>query len=144
MQIDITPDKLTLSLQANAQEVVAIPLPAKFKQWLPHSVLVDGIPAKAIIRDDQGFLWLTLTQGMHTLVLTGTAPLQSSFTLPLPLKPHYIRHTSQQWEIEGLKKMARPKINYTLPESTQLISLKMLYHLLIPVYCLLFLELNER
>ena len=120
MQIDITPDKLTLTLQANAQEVVAIPLPAKFKQWLPHSVLVDGVPAKAIIRDDQGFLWLTLTQGMHTLVLTGTTPLQSSFTLPLPLKPHYIRHTSQQWEIEGLKKngTAEDQLHFTRVHTT--------------------------
>ncbi|NOR80241.1 MAG: hypothetical protein GQ529_05325, partial [Methyloprofundus sp.] len=104
MQIDITADLLTLTLQAHAQETVAIPLPAKFKQWLPNSILVDGSPAKAIIRDKHGLLWLTLTQGIHKLVLTGTTPLQSSFTLPLPLKPHTISLTNQQWKIEGLKK----------------------------------------
>ena len=104
MQLDITAELLTLTLQVHAQETVAIPLPAKFKQWLPNSVLVDNSPAQTMIRDKQGVLWLTLKQGSHKLTLIGTAPLQSSFTLPLPLKPHYINHTSQQWEIEGLKK----------------------------------------
>ncbi|OQK16407.1 hypothetical protein AU255_00405 [Methyloprofundus sedimenti] len=121
MQIDITADRLALTLQANAQQAVAIPLPAQFKQWLPHSVLVDGSPAKAIIRDERGFLWLTLTRGMHTLVLSGAAPLQSSFTLPLPLKPHYISHTSQQWEIEGLKKngTAEDQLHFTRVKTTE-------------------------
>ena len=107
MHIAITPDILTLTLQAHAQETVAIPLPAKFKQWLPNSILVDGSPAKAVIRDQDGILWLTLTPGIHSLVLTGTPPLQSSFTLPLPLKPHFISHKTGQWEIEGLKKNGR-------------------------------------
>ena len=122
MQISITTDRLTLTLQAHAEETVAIPLPAKFNQWLPKNILVDGSPAKAIIRDQHGILWLTLTPGIHTLVLTGTAPLQSSFTLPLPLKPHYISHTSQQWEIEGLKKngTAENQLHFTrLQTATQ-------------------------
>jgi hypothetical protein len=37
MQIDINKDKLTLTIQAHAQEKVALPLPAKFKQWLPNN-----------------------------------------------------------------------------------------------------------
>lgn len=104
MQIDINKDKLTLTIQAHAQEKVALPLPAKFKQWLPNSILVDNSPAKAIIRDKHGLLWLALNPGIHKLTLTGATPLQSSFTLPLPLKPHFISSTSTQWKIEGLKK----------------------------------------
>ncbi|RLA21381.1 MAG: hypothetical protein DRQ62_09525, partial [Gammaproteobacteria bacterium] len=119
MHIVITPENLTLTLQAHAQESVAIPLPAKFQQWLPNSVLVDGVPAKALIRDDHGLLWLTLTPGIHKLVLKGSTPLQSSFTLPLPLKPHAISHTKQQWEIEGLKKngTAENQLHFTRVET---------------------------
>ncbi|WP_428356747.1 hypothetical protein [Methyloprofundus sp.] len=121
MQVDITTAKVKLTLQANALETVAIPLPAKYKQWLPRSILIDGSPAEAIIRDEQGFLWLTLTPGIHTLVLTGTAPLQSSFTLPLPLKPHYIEATIQQWNIEGLKNngTAEGQLHFTRIQSAE-------------------------
>lgn len=104
MQLNINAKILTLELQAHAQENVAIPLPARFKQWLPQHILVDGLSAKAIIRDTQGILWVNLTRGIHQLKLTGLVPRQSSFTLPLPLKPQYITQTSQQWSVEGLKK----------------------------------------
>lgn len=130
MHIAITPEALTLTLQSHALEAVAIPLPAKFQQWLPNKILVDGASAQAIIRDDQGLLWLSLAPGIHKLVLTGATPIQSSFTLPLPLKPHVISHTNQQWEIEGLKKngTAEDQLHFTrletaLPKTSDLPSL---------------------
>ena len=104
MKLDIDSKTLSLALQVHTQESVAIPLPAQFKQWLPNSILVNDSPAKAIIRDKQGLLWLSLEPGIHKVTLTGRAPLQASFTLPLPLKPRYITHTTAQWTIEGLKK----------------------------------------
>ena len=104
MQLDIDSKSLSLSLQIHTQESVAIPLPAKYKQWLPNSILVNGSAAKATIRDKQGLIWISLAPGIHQVTLTGSAPLQASFTLPLPLKPHYITYTAKQWTIEGLRK----------------------------------------
>lgn len=104
MQFEINSNALSIELKVHTQENTAIPLPAKFKQWLPKHILVNGSTAKAIIRDKQGLLWLSLNQGIHTVSLAGSAPLQANFTLPLPLKPQYITHTAQHWTIEGLKK----------------------------------------
>lgn len=120
MHIDINSDMLTLTLQAHAQEKVALPIPAKFMQWLPNSVLVDNAPVKAIIRDKNGLLWLALTPGVHELILTGATPLQSSFTLPLPLKPHYISSKSSQWDIEGINKdgLAENQLHFSRIQDT--------------------------
>ncbi|NOQ64486.1 MAG: hypothetical protein GQ582_08240 [Methyloprofundus sp.] len=103
MALAIDKHTLTLTLQAHAQEKVAIPLPAKFKQWLPQSVLIDGLAAPALIQDQQGLLWVGLEAGIHTLVLSGVVPTQASFTLPLSLKPQYITYHAKHWALEGLR-----------------------------------------
>lgn len=122
LHIAISSDMLTLTLKAHAQETVALPLPAQFKQWLPNSVLVDGLPAQAMIQDQRGLLWLTLSPGIHRVTLVGNTPLSSSFTLPLTLKPHVISQTVQRWEIAGLKKngVADNQLHFTrIPTATQ-------------------------
>ncbi len=120
MKLNISKQTLSINLQIHTQETVAVPLPAKFKQWLPNSITVNTLPAKNIIRDRQGILWLALPKGIHEIALTGTAPLQSNFTLPLPLKPQYISHTSQHWSIEGLHEngTAENQLHFTLIATT--------------------------
>ncbi|MBE0471691.1 MAG: hypothetical protein IBX55_19550 [Methyloprofundus sp.] len=103
MHIAITDTALQLDLQVHAQETVALPLPAAANNWLPNEITVNKASAHAIIRDNQGVLWLSLEPGIHKVTLTGMAPRQNSFTLPLPLKPQYITHNIQQWSLEGLK-----------------------------------------
>jgi hypothetical protein len=104
MQFNVNKKTLSINLQIHTQETVAVPLPAKYKQWLPNSITVNTLPTKNIIRNRQGILWLALPTGIHEVVLTGPAPLQNNFTLPLPLKPQYITYTSQHWSIEGIHK----------------------------------------
>ena len=104
MHLAITPDKLSITLQAHSQQAVAIPLPAKLEQWLPNQVLVDGKPAQALIRTDNGELWLSLEKGRHTIKLQGINPVQNKFSLPLLLKPHRTTIETKGWNIEGLHK----------------------------------------
>jgi hypothetical protein len=47
-------------LQIHTQKAVAIPLPAALKSWLPNKITTNKIAAHAIIRDNQGILWLSL------------------------------------------------------------------------------------
>jgi len=103
MHIALTDTILQLDLQVHVQETVAIPLPAELKNWLPKEIKVNRAIAHAIIRDNQGILWLSLEPGIHSVTLKGAAPRQNSFTLPLPLKPQHITHSIQQWSLEGLK-----------------------------------------
>ncbi|MCF7971045.1 MAG: hypothetical protein K9L22_07755 [Methylococcaceae bacterium] len=103
MHIVITDTILQLDLQVHAQKTVAIPLPTEQDNWLPNEITVNKVSAHAIIRDNQGVLWLSLEPGIHKVTLKGRPPQQNSFTLPLPLKPQHITHNIQQWSLEGLK-----------------------------------------
>jgi hypothetical protein len=102
MQLNITDKELTINLQIHAQQAVAVPLPADLEQWFPNLVLVDGENAQGLYRDENG-LWLNLSAGSHQVTLAAPAPGLSKFTLPLPLKPNYVKVASKAWEVVGLQ-----------------------------------------
>jgi hypothetical protein len=102
MKVTITPEKMTLALQVHAQQNVALPLPAQYKEWFPNQVDVDGKIATAMLRDENGALWLNLPAGQHQVVMSGNNPEQTKFILPLPLKPHYVSTEATGWLIEGV------------------------------------------
>ncbi|NOT83596.1 MAG: hypothetical protein HOP02_02205 [Methylococcaceae bacterium] len=101
-QINITPDLLQLKLQIDAEETVAIPLPAQQNQWLPEQVMVDGIAKAPLMRDAEGQLWLQVTKGRHQLIMQGKPPALDKFSLSLPLKPHRVTINQTGWEQSGV------------------------------------------
>ncbi len=121
MQLNIAQKTLSINLQIHAQETVAVPLPAKFKQWLPNQIMVNKVAAKNIMRDKQGLLWIALPKGVHDITLTGAPPLQNNFTLPLTLKPHYITYSGPKWTIEGLHEngTAENQLHFALITTTE-------------------------
>ena len=102
MKVAITPEKMTVSLQVHAQQNVALPLPSRYKEWFPNQVSVDGKIATAMLRDESGSLWLNVSAGEHQIVMLGINPEHNKFTLPLPLKPHYVSSEATGWLIEGI------------------------------------------
>jgi hypothetical protein len=81
---------------------VAIPLPAEYEQWFPNQVIVDGKAAPGLYRDNNN-LWLNLSAGEHQVTLSGTTPLLSQFTLPLPLKPNWVSIQNSGWQVVGIQ-----------------------------------------
>lgn len=102
MQVRIEGDGLRIDLQTHSAQEVAVPLPAQAEQWYPHSVTIDGKDAPGLYRDEQGGLWLALPAGRHDILLEGRVALQQRFSLPLPLKPHRVTVTAQDWQIDGV------------------------------------------
>ncbi len=102
MKLEIDDKQMMIQLEVHANKMVAIPLPANYKQWFPNSVRIDGQIAEALLRDEAGLLWINLTAGIHLVELSGVNPVHKKFTLPLPLKPHYVKLNTSHWKIEGL------------------------------------------
>ncbi|PPK68737.1 hypothetical protein B0F88_111145 [Methylobacter tundripaludum] len=102
MKVTITDKELAISLQIHAHQSVAVPLPAEYEQWFPNQILVDGKTAPGLYRDNKD-LWINLGAGEHQVVLSGTAPLLSKFTLPLPLKPNWVGIQNTGWQVIGLQ-----------------------------------------
>lgn len=102
MRIDIEEQTMSIRLQVHAEADSAVPLPAQYEQWYPARVKVDGEQAQALMQHGDGKLWLSLPQGRHEVEMQGLNPLNHQFTLPLPLKPHWVELESEGWSVEGL------------------------------------------
>lgn len=101
MLLDARGDTLRLRVDVDAAAPVAVPLPGGAAQWTPAQVVVDGKPARALLRKD-GKLWLLLPQGSHQVLLEGALPARELVQLALPLKPHRVEATLEGWTLEGL------------------------------------------
>lgn len=91
-----------LRLEAHADTDTAIPLPGGAAQWLADEIVVDGKPASALRRDEQGALWIALPRGVHQIVLNASAGRRDVVQIALPLKPHQIEAKLEGWTLEGL------------------------------------------
>src|SRR5262249_19845699 len=80
----------------------AVPLPGGAEQLTPDQVVVDGKPATALRRGDDGLLWLALDEGPHQVILSGRLPPRDVVQLGLPLKPRSVAAKSVGWAVEGL------------------------------------------
>ncbi|MHB8416697.1 MAG: hypothetical protein ACYDCL_01385 [Myxococcales bacterium] len=95
---------LRLALEVDAAAETAAPLPGDAKQWRPAQVTLDGRPAPALWRDDDGALWVELSAGAHHLELEGPLPHRDSVQLALPQKPHFtVAHLVEGWTLQGLR-----------------------------------------
>jgi len=103
MVMRIDKDNMQLKLNVHALEKVAIPLPAKVKQWLPSKVLIDGAIASAMYRAADGVLWLELPKGRFNVILSGAIGNQKYIQLPLQLKPRIVQSKISGWSLEGIQ-----------------------------------------
>jgi hypothetical protein len=115
LQVKITPEHLQLTLQVDAQETVAIPLPAQQRQWLPEQVVLDGVAKAPLLRDGEGQLWVQVSKGRHQLVMQGLSPAVEKFSLSLPLKPHRVTVDQSGWEQTGVHEhgISDPQLQFT-------------------------------
>ncbi len=115
MHLGIDGPRMVIELQVLLQDKVALPLPARSKQWMPNSVSVNGKPAEALYRSRDGGLWINLDAGSYQVRLNGMPPPVNQFSLALPLNPHRITTQVKDWSIEGIHahKSAAAQIHLT-------------------------------
>ncbi|MEE9356376.1 MAG: hypothetical protein V3U75_12375 [Methylococcaceae bacterium] len=102
MSVNINETTLKIQLELHSEHNVAVPLPAIAGQWLPNQINLDGEPASALFRSQEGNLWLNVPQGIHQILLLGKVPAASQFSVPMVLKPHLVEHDETGWSIEGI------------------------------------------
>ncbi|MDB4996359.1 MAG: hypothetical protein JWM74_3791, partial [Myxococcaceae bacterium] len=102
MAIDVRGGVLRARLEIDATAATAVPLPGGAAQWTPTEVLLDGKPAKGLLRMTDGVLWIELAAGTHQVALEGPMPDRESVQIALPLKPHRVEATSEGWTVAGV------------------------------------------
>jgi len=101
VNIKIAQDQLTLELVVNANDLIALPLPADRQQWWPSQVTVDDKPAAVVQTTGQGLL-VNLPKGQHTLRINANAQGHDTLNLQFPLPLHNLTSSVNGWEISGL------------------------------------------
>ena len=101
LAIELRGAVLRARMDVDAAARTAIPLPGG-TQWTPTDVLLDGKPALALVRMNDGVLWIELAPGPHQISLSGPMPDRESMQLALNLKPHRVETASEGWTVAGL------------------------------------------
>jgi len=102
MAIEVRGGVLRERIDVDASAGTVVPLAGTSAQWTPSEVLLDGKPAKGLVRLSDGVLWVELAAGSHSIALAGPMPDRESVQLALHLKPHRVEATSEGWTVEGL------------------------------------------
>ena len=94
-------EQIELTLDVQALEASAIPVPGRAGEWLPTSVSRDG--ERSVARQRGNGLQVWVPAGKHRLVLTGPAPGSDRVSLAFALKPRRITVQLDGWEASGLQ-----------------------------------------
>ncbi len=93
---------LVARLEVTAAADTAIPLPGSLSQWSPESVMLDGRPAGALLRE-RDTLWLLVSTGKHQVDLAGALPDTTVVSVPLPLRPARVEVRAAGWLVTGVR-----------------------------------------
>jgi hypothetical protein len=102
LQLEIKRSFLRMRLEVGAAAATAVPLPGSADQWLPEQVFLDGKPATAVARMDDGHLWLAVEEGSHQVILEGRLPSRDTVQIALPLKSSRVEAKAEGWRLDGL------------------------------------------
>ncbi len=102
LHLMVTDDILRILLEIHALSKVAVPLPGTAKTWVPENIFIDNKPAKALLKDDNGVVWILLPKGIHMVLLQGKTGQNNTIQIPLPLKPHTATLSSAGWAVQGI------------------------------------------
>jgi hypothetical protein len=114
MRLEVEPRALRARIEVHVDAEIGVPLPGGARNWVPETVLVDGKPAKGLLRGDEGVLWVRLPRGRHQIVVEGALPERDSVELPLPLPPRRVEAIVRGWTIHGLHEDGLAEANLQL------------------------------
>ncbi len=116
MQIQANENQLTIRSSVQVAANVALPIPSSMGKWMPRTVLVDGVAAKGMQIED-GLLWLSLSSGVHEIVIEGPIGSQDRFEVFVPLKPKWVAVNANGWSIDGIASNQLQSENFYLTKS---------------------------
>ncbi len=102
LMLEATTSTLRIRLEVLSGAETAVPLPGQAQHWLPDSVLLDGKPASGLVRDEQGTVWLAVSEGAHQVILEGALPPRDTVQVPLGMPSYRVEAKLDGWTLDGL------------------------------------------
>jgi len=106
--LTIQGNRLSLSASVHAAAECAVPLPGRFPVWSPLTVRRDGAAA-AVIRRDDGHLWVWVPKGVSELAVEGRIPEAAEWILGFQLVPRRLEVDAADWIVSGVNSEGKPE-----------------------------------
>ncbi len=103
LAITVRENQLTLRAEVHAGAAAAYRAPGPVDTFAPDRILLDGTPALAATRLDDGFIHVRVPEGKHVVELGGSMPSSQTLTLALGAPPHRVTVDANDFTIEGLR-----------------------------------------
>ena len=101
LRLALKGDELKLRLSLQAQVDAAVPLPLPREGLIVRAVELDG-QAAILYRDPAQLVWLRLPAGLHELTVAAAVPESvAALQLPLPMTPGRVELDTDGWLVEG-------------------------------------------
>jgi hypothetical protein len=114
VDLSLRDSRLVLNLEIHAAIDVAVPLPGRLPDWSPLSVEVDGEADSVVCRRDDGYLWLSVSQGVHQVTVEGWLADAAEWDWTYLLAPHRVAIDAPGWNISGLRPDGVPESHILL------------------------------
>ena len=103
LALEAAPDRLRLRLEVNAAAASVVDLPGLAQHFAPSLVQVNGAPASAVRRDEDGRLWLFVPAGAHQVLLEGPLPDRPTVQIAFGrLRPHAVIASLRGFTLAGV------------------------------------------
>ena len=94
-------DAITVALDAQTLDAVALPLPAADTSMALTSIKVDGTANDGVVRGSDGNLWIAMTRGVHRVELNYTV-YADKVSLKFPMVPGRVQFNGTGWDGSGI------------------------------------------
>ncbi len=108
VDLRVTDGRITMTAEIHAAAQVAVPLPGKLPSWSPISVKLDDKP-EAVLRRDDGYLWVAAPAGVHRVVVEGLLPSATEWEWTFLLKPRRVAVDAPGWTVTGVRPNGVPE-----------------------------------
>lgn len=119
IHVQLQAGKVTTTAEVHAAIDVSVPLPGKLPDWSPLSVTLDETPHPLVCRRDDGYLWVHVPQGVHTVVTEGMLAETSEWNWTFLLAPRRVTFDAPDWEVTGVGSNGVPADNILLTRREQ-------------------------
>lgn len=108
VDLNVTDGRISMAVEVHATAQVAVPLPGKLPSWSPVSVQLDDKP-EAVLRRDDGYLWIVASAGVHRVVVEGFLPSATEWEWTFLLKPRRVAIDAPGWTVTGVRPNGIPE-----------------------------------
>ena len=108
VELKLSDGKIDMAADIHTAIRVAVPLPGRLPSWSPVSVKVDGA-AGAVLRRDDGYLWVVVPEGVHRVTVEGLLPNATEWEWTFLLKPRHVSIDAPGWKVTGVRPTGVPE-----------------------------------